>query len=201
MAYWLISGHVVFTIINRAASSSPTKVCNRTCSAKPAASSLVYSRRSDGGIWREVSHPLLFFLSTTLCALPTVWTPGTGSLFTDLLLGSLSKDDVRRRLRKRHLKSEVALLQTLSRLLHLAQFVQMLEYFFLELNSEDCIEVQEKKKKVVVLCSRPPQNVKVGIFTSWSCSDGKEMYKTRSVMHVQSCSFAILNLLLFCRSR
>ena len=30
---------------------------------------------------------------------------------------------------------------------------------------KDCIEVQEKKKKVIVLCLRPPQNVKLGIFT------------------------------------
>ena len=31
---------------------------------------------------------------------------------------------------------------------------------------KDCIEVQEKIKKVVVLSSCPPQNVKLGIFTS-----------------------------------
>ena len=31
---------------------------------------------------------------------------------------------------------------------------------------KDFIEDQEKEKKVVVLCSRPPQNVKLGIFTS-----------------------------------
>ena len=31
---------------------------------------------------------------------------------------------------------------------------------------KDCIEVQEKKKKVVVLHSRPPQNVIIGIFMS-----------------------------------
>ena len=30
---------------------------------------------------------------------------------------------------------------------------------------KDCIKVQEKKKKVVVLCLRPPQNVKLGTFT------------------------------------
>ena len=36
---------------------------------------------------------------------------------------------------------------------------------FLELNSEGCIKVQEKKRKVVVLCSRPRQNVKLGTFT------------------------------------
>ena len=41
----------------------------------------------------------------------------------------------------------------------------------------DCIEVQEKKKEVVVFCSRPPQYVKlVGSFMSWSCSDAREMY-------------------------
>ena len=33
----------------------------------------------------------------------------------------------------------------------------------------DCIEVQEKKKKVFGLCSRPQENVQ--------CSDGKEMFK------------------------
>ena len=32
----------------------------------------------------------------------------------------------------------------------------------------DCIDVQEKKKRVVVLWLRPPQNVKLGIFTSQS---------------------------------
>ena len=42
---------------------------------------------------------------------------------------------------------------------------------------KDCIEVQEKKMKVFVLCPRPPRHVKFGIFTSYSCSDGKEMYK------------------------
>ena len=32
-----------------------------------------------------------------------------------------------------------------------------------------------KKKKFVFVCLRPQQNVKLGIFTSWSCSVGKEM--------------------------
>ena len=34
-----------------------------------------------------------------------------------------------------------------------------------------------KKKKVVFLRLRPPQNLKLGTFTLSSCSDGKEMYK------------------------
>ena len=39
---------------------------------------------------------------------------------------------------------------------------------FLELISvlKDCIKVQEKKKKVVVSCSSPRQNVELGTFTS-----------------------------------
>ena len=44
------------------------------------------------------------------------------------------KQHRRRRLRKRRLKSEVALLQTLSRLFHIVQFVKCWQ-FFLELNS------------------------------------------------------------------
>ena len=66
----------------------------------------------------------------------------------------------------------------------------MLEFFLVELNSKRLLRVQEKKKKVVVLWSRPPQNVKLGIFTSKSYSDDKEGYKTR--VHVQSCCFAVL---------
>ena len=38
--------------------------------------------------------------------------------------------------------------------------------FFWSWILKDCIEVQTKKKEVVVLCSRPQQNVKFFIFTS-----------------------------------
>ena len=52
------------------------------------------------------------------------------------------------------------------------------------------IEGQEKKKKVFVWCSLSPQNVQ------W-----RQRNVQKSVIHVQSCCFADLNLLLFCRSR
>ena len=39
-------------------------------------------------------------------------------------------------------------------------------HFFWSWILQDCIEVQQKKKKVVVLRWRPPQNEKMGIFTS-----------------------------------
>ena len=81
------------------------------------------------------------------------------------------KKQRRRQLRKRHLKSELALLQTLLRVR-----IQTRVGIFFSFG-KDCIKVQEKKKKVVVLCSRPRQNVKLGTFTLQSCSYGKEMYK------------------------
>ena len=59
-----------------------------------------------------------------------------------------------------------ALLQTpLSLLLLLVQFVNCWQ-FFLELNSKRLYRGSGREKKVVALCSRPPQNVKLGIFTS-----------------------------------
>ena len=36
---------------------------------------------------------------------------------------------------------------------------------------------KRKEKKIVVLCSLAPQNVKLGIFMLWSCKDGREMCK------------------------
>ena len=62
------------------------------------------------------------------------------------------KQQRQRRLRKRHLNSEFALPRTLSRL-------------FWNWVLKDC-QVEEKKNKAVVLCSRPRQNVKLGTFTS-----------------------------------
>ena len=64
---------------------------------------------------------------------------------------------------------------------------------------KDCSKVQEKKKRVVVLCSCPLQNVNLGTFTL-SCNDDTKC--TKSVMHVERWFFfANLNLLRFCRSR
>ena len=64
---------------------------------------------------------------------------------------------------------------------------------------KDCIKIREKKKKVVLLYFRPRQNANLGTFTLQSRDGGKEMCK-KSVMQVQSCCFANLNLLLFCLS-
>ena len=61
----------------------------------------------------------------------------------------------RRRLRKRH--SEFALPQTIS--LNSLNVGKFLWSGILK----DCIKVQEKKKKIVVLCSSPRQNVKLSI--------------------------------------
>ena len=70
----------------------------------------------------------------------------------------------RRRLQKRQLKSEFTPLQTLSHLFHLVYFVKCWQ-MFLELNSKQLYQSSEREKKVVVLCSRPRQNVNSGTFT------------------------------------
>ena len=81
---------------------------------------------------------------------------------------------------KTSLKSELALLQTLFR-----------KFFWIWI----CLEVQENKKKVILLCSRPLQNVKLGIIMTYSCSDGKKKKKKKkknrhkNVMYEQSCCF------------
>ena len=87
----------------------------------------------------------------------------------------------RRRLRKRHVKSEVALLQTLSRLLHLVQFIKCW-LLFLELNSVGLYQRSGKKTKVVALCSRPPLKVKLGIFLRRRATTVKKCTKTRDAL-------------------
>ena len=53
-----------------------------------------------------------------------------------------------------------------------------------------------RRMNFVIACLRPPQNVKLGIFTGSRTVDGKEMYKKR-VMHVQSCCFALSSLIAY----
>ena len=111
------------------------------------------------------------------------------------------KQQRRRRQQKRHLKSEFAPLQTLSRLFHLVYFVKCWQ-MFLELNSKGLYQSSGKEKEscclvfpsltkreirhyhvVVVIMQRRQRNVQ------------------KSVMHVQSCYFANLYLLVYCCSR
>ena len=85
------------------------------------------------------------------------------------------KQHRRRRIRKRHLKSDAALPQTLSRLFHRVQFVKCWQ-FVLEMNSKTLSKFKKRKKKqkqkqkTVGSCSCRPQNVKLGIFTSYLLS-------------------------------
>ena len=57
----------------------------------------------------------------------------------------------RRRLRKRHSKSEFALLQTFSGLFHFVQFVKCWQ-IFLELNSKRLYQSSGKEKELSLLC-------------------------------------------------
>ena len=82
----------------------------------------------------------------------------------------------RRRQTKRPWKSEFASFQSSSRLLPVSNFVRCRR------TSEswipkNAIQIQKERGNFVVACVLPLYNVKLSIFTSWSCSDGKEMYK------------------------
>ena len=84
------------------------------------------------------------------------------------------KQQRRRWLRKRHLKSEFAPPQTLSRLFHLIWFnssnVGKLLWSWI---LKDCFKVREKEEKTVVLCSRPRQNVKTCV-TAKKCAKRRD---------------------------
>ena len=82
------------------------------------------------------------------------------------------------------------LLQTLSRLFQLFQFVKCGQ-IFLELNSKKTVSKFRKRKRVVVFFSRPRQIVKLGTFTS---VQQRQRTVLKRVMHVQSCCFANVNL-------
>ena len=101
----------------------------------------------------------------------------------------------RRRLRKRHLKSEFAVLQSLSRLFHLVYFVKYWQ-MFLELNSKGLYQSlgKEKESCCVVFSSsikREIRNFHVVVVQR------RQRNVQTSVMHVQSCCFADLNLCFF----
>ena len=102
-----------------------------------------------------------------------------------------------RRLRKRHLKSEVALLQTLSRLFHLVQFVKCWK-FFLELNSKKLYQSSESCGLVFTSSTKREIMHFHVLDVQW-----RQRNVGKSVMHVQGCCFVNLNLgiLLFCRFR
>ena len=108
------------------------------------------------------------------------------------------KQQRRRRLRKRHLKSEGALLQTLSRVFFLIQFVKSWQ-FFLELNSKRLYRSSEKEEESrchTSPCVHVLHKTWNSAFSRRGCSVTAKKC-TKNVMHVQSCCFANLNLLLF----
>ena len=105
----------------------------------------------------------------------------------------------RRRLRKRHLKSEFALPQTLSRLFHLVYFVKCWQ-MFLELNSKGLYQSSGKEKESCCLLFPSSTKREIRQFHV-VVVQRRQRNVQKSVMHVQSCCFACLNLLLFCRSR
>ena len=104
----------------------------------------------------------------------------------------------RRRLRKRHLQSEFALPQTWSHLFHLVKFVKRWQSF-LQLNSNGLHQSSGKEKERC--CFLLPSSTKREIRQfRVVVVQRRQRNVQKNVMHVQSCCFACLNLLLFFRS-
>ena len=87
------------------------------------------------------------------------------------------KQQGRRRLRKRHLKSEQALLQASSCLLCLAQFVKCCQTFLILNGLHNRSSGKEEESHCLVFTFS--KKVKLNSFTSQSCNDCKEMYKKK----------------------
>ena len=101
------------------------------------------------------------------------------------------KQQRRRRLRKRHSKWEFELLQTLSRLFHLVQFVKCWQ-FFLELNSKRLYgsSRKEKENRCLVFTSYRKREIRhfYVVVVQWRKKEIRRNVHKR-VMHVQSCFF------------
>ena len=104
------------------------------------------------------------------------------------------KQQRRRRLRKRHLKSEFAPLQTLSRLFHLVHFVKCWQ-IFLELNSKRLHQRSGKGNRKSLSCVYVPETREIRQFHV-AAVHWRQRNVQKRVMHVQSCCFANLNQLL-----
>ena len=109
------------------------------------------------------------------------------------------KQQRRRRLRKRHLKMNSHFLK-LYRAYSISFNSSNVGKFFWSWILKDCIKVQEKKKKVVVLCSHASTKREIRHFHVVIVQRRLRNVQ-KCVMHVQSCCFANINLLVFCRSR
>ena len=103
-----------------------------------------------------------------------------------------------RRLRKRHLKSEFMLLQTLSHLFHPFNSSNVGNFLGVELWRTVSKFRKEKESCYLVILSSTKREIKHfhAVVVQWRLKNVQ-----KSVMHVQSCCFVNLNLLLCCRSR
>ena len=121
------------------------------------------------------------------CGLSKKTCQGASNLYHPLgPLRSVSNRQRCRRLRKHHLKSEYALLQSLSCLFHLVQFVKCTCWQMLNSKGLYRSSGKEKESRLVFTSStkRKIRHFHVVVVQS----------RQKSVMHVQGCCFANLNL-------
>ena len=83
-------------------------------------------------------------------------------------------------------RGSIMFLQNKTRTFWTRSICQMVATFFWSWILKDFIQFQKEERKFVVVWQHPPQNVKLGGYTSSSCS-GRQRNVLESVMHVQSC--------------
>ena len=103
-----------------------------------------------------------------------------------------------RRLRKRHLKSEFTLPQSLSRLIHLVQCVECFNHFS-RVESLKTVSKCRKRKQSRCLVFKSSTKHEIRHFHV-KVVQRRQRNVQKSMMHVQSCCFVNLNLLIFWRS-
>ena len=117
------------------------------------------------------------------------WCPSISCSFSKDNREFTKRRRLRLRLRKRHLKSEFALPQTLSRLFHLVYFVKCWQ-MFLELNSKGLYQSSGKEKESC--CLLLPSSTKREIRQFHVVVvQRRQRNVQKSVMHVQSCCFVL----------
>lgn len=119
-------------------------------------------------------------------------------IYSCIYLGELKHQ--RRRLQKRHFTIRTALIK-LYRVYSTSFNSTKNGKFLWSWILKNCIEVQEKKMKIVVLHSRYPQNGEIYSQFHFEVVQRRQRNVWKSVKHVQSWCFANPNLLLFGRSR
>ena len=146
--------------------------------------------RSTTQVWVVTRHQYRISVLVSQTGKPVVASRNVSYRFSRLSLIRELKQRRRRRLRKRHLKSEFALHQTLSRLFHLVQFVKRWHFFWSWILKDYQSSGKERQSCCLLFTSSTKREIRYFhvVVVHW-----RQRNVQKSVMHVQSCCFVYLS--------